>query len=200
MSLAQYYKSLSSEMMALQNRVRELVADAHWLTDGEHKETVFRQALRRIAPRNLAVGRGFIVAPNSDYVSTQIDVLVYDDTYPVRYREGDLVIIPPAACRAVVEVKTKLTNRATFRRHAEKQVLLLRELRGAGAEQEVFSGLFYFECSLRTPGPGIGQALGRVNTNCTDGADERHCCTWKSAPSNSPLSNIVCPSNEATSA
>jgi hypothetical protein len=142
MSLAQYYKSLSSEMMALQNRVRELVADAHWLTDGEHKETVFRQALRRIAPRNLAVGRGFIVAPNSDYVSTQIDVLVYDDTYPVRYREGDLVIIPPAACRAVVEVKTKLTNRATFRRHAEKQVLLLRELRGAGAEQEVFSGLF----------------------------------------------------------
>ncbi len=42
--------------------------------------------------------------------------------------------------------------------------------------------------------------LGRVNTNCPVGADARHCCSWKSAPSNLPLSSIVCPSNEATSA
>ena len=53
---------------------------------------------------------------------------------------------------------------------------------------------------------GVGPALnlrlrlGRVNTNCPDDADARHCCSWKSAPSNLPLSSIVCPSNEATSA
>lgn len=147
MQLGDYYESLSNEMMAVKNRVRELLGNAHWLTDGEHKETVVRQAIRRIAPRNMVVGRGFIVSP--EYKSTQIDVLVYDERYPVHYRDGDLFMIPPAACRAVIEVKSTLQSAANFKLHVNKQVEILKGLRAAGVKKDVFCGLLYFDSQVQ---------------------------------------------------
>lgn len=148
MQLGPYFESLSKEMRAVENRVRLLLGNedgnggVHWQTDGEHKETIVRQVLRRIAPRNMVVGRGFIVSP--EYTSTQIDVLVYDDRFPVLYQDGDLVVIPPAACLAIVEVKSRLTSAAQFRQHVDKQVQMLKELQSAGVEKAVYCGLFYF--------------------------------------------------------
>lgn len=161
MHLEQYYESLSAEMMAVKNRVRELLGSKHWLTDGEHKETVLRQAIRRIAPRNMAVGRGFIASPA--YTSTQIDVLVYDERYPVHYQDGDLFIIPPAACRAVIEVKSNLQSAADFRSHVDKQVEILSGLRATGVSKEVFCGLLYFDSQVKDTaalGSHLAQASG----------------------------------------
>lgn len=160
MDLTGYYASLSAEMMAVKDRVRQLIGHAHWQTDGEHKETVLRQAIRRIAPRNMVVGRGFVVSP--DYTSSQIDVLVYDDRYPVHYQDGDLFMIPPAACRAVIEVKTALHNMTSFRETAAKQVTIQRGLRQAGVTREVFSGLLYYENHVRNQGERIGQCLAEL--------------------------------------
>ncbi|GAO24303.1 hypothetical protein ALISP_4123 [Alicycliphilus sp. B1] len=160
MNLARYYESLSKEMMAVKDRVRELIGSAHWPSDGEHKETIVRQAIRRIAPRNLVVGRGFIADPN--YISTQVDVLVYDERYPVHYQDGDLFIIPPIACRAAIEVKTKLRNMRDFRDHALKQVNVLKSLRQAGVRHDVFCGLLYFENELANAGPAVGECLAAL--------------------------------------
>ncbi len=124
MDLNGYYASLSAEMMAVKDRVRQLIGPAHWPSDGEHKETILRQAIRRIAPRNMVVGKGFIVSP--EFTSTQIDVLVYDDRYPVHYQDGDLFMIPPAACRAVIEVKSALHNIGQFQATAAKQIAIQR--------------------------------------------------------------------------
>lgn len=157
MDLNGYYASLSAEMMAVKDRVRQLIGPVHWPTDGEHKETILRQAIRRIAPRNMVVGKGFIVSP--EYTSTQIDVLVYDDRYPVHYQDGDLFMIPPAACRAVIEVKTSLRDMNAFRATAQKQVDILRGLRQAGVTREVFSGLLYYENNVQDPGERVGQCL-----------------------------------------
>ena len=72
MDPANYYRSLTAETDALKDRVRHLIADAHWLTDGEWKESVLRSVLRRHLPAHIGVGRGFIISPAS--VSKQIDV------------------------------------------------------------------------------------------------------------------------------
>jgi len=107
MNMEQYYKSLSEELCALKNRVRNYINDTHWLTDGEWKETVIRTILRRNLPNYVGVSRGFIITPYD--TSRQIDVLVYDQRKPIPFREGDLAFVTPDTALLVAEVKTKIT-------------------------------------------------------------------------------------------
>lgn len=108
MQTEEYFRSISTELDSLKNRVRHLIRNQHWQTDGEWKESVLRTLIPRSAPLNMTVGRGFIV--DRDRSSTQIDILIYDNSYPVLYKDGDLVFISPSACRAVIEVKTSVTR------------------------------------------------------------------------------------------
>lgn len=143
MQIEEYFRSISTELDSLKNRVRHLINDQHWQTDGEWKESVLRTIIQRSAPLNMTVGRGFIV--DRDRSSTQIDILIYDNSYPVLYKDGDLVFISPSACRAVIEVKTSVT-RTSFLRAAEKLgdvAELARE--SVSSRRQVFTGLFVYE-------------------------------------------------------
>ena len=107
-----YFKSLSDELGALKHRVRDLIASNHWLTDGEWKESVLRSFLRRNLPRTVEVGRGFVIAEEG--VSRQNDVLVFDASKPVLFRDGDLVFVTPDTVEGIIEVKSSI-NRTSFR-------------------------------------------------------------------------------------
>lgn len=105
MRTEQYFRSLAIEMGALRDRVRFLIEDRHWQTDGEWKESVIRQVLRRHLPASVSVGRGFVVARNR--VSHQIDILIYDSSKPRLFQDGDLAFVTPDAVLGVVEVKSR---------------------------------------------------------------------------------------------
>ncbi len=62
---------------------------------------------RASLPDSARIGRGFIVTRHG--ASTQCDILIYRSDWPVLFREGDLVFVPPEAVLAVVEVKTRIT-------------------------------------------------------------------------------------------
>ncbi len=85
MDTKKYFESLSLEYDALKNRVRNFIAGNHWLTDGEWKESVLRSMIKRTISNTFAVGRGFIVKKESS--SGQIDILIYDASRPVLYRD-----------------------------------------------------------------------------------------------------------------
>ena len=95
MNIEKYFRSLSLELTALKDRVRDFINDAHWLTDGEWKESVLRSLIARNLPRDIQMGRGFILTPSG--VSTQIDILLYSAESPVLFRDGDLVFVQPEA-------------------------------------------------------------------------------------------------------
>lgn len=78
MNVENYFRSLSHECETLKNRVRYFVEDSHWPSDGEWKESVLRSMLKRSAPESVTVGRGFVV--HEDGCSTQIDILIYDNS------------------------------------------------------------------------------------------------------------------------
>jgi len=103
-----YFRSLAQEVDALKGRVRDLIEDSHWLTDGEWKETVLRQVLRRQLPSSIEVGRGFVVS--SAAATHQLDVLLYDSAKPTLFRDGDLVFVTPDAVIGVIEVKSTATT------------------------------------------------------------------------------------------
>lgn len=140
----QHFRSLGDELRALRNRVRTYIRDRHYLTDGEWKETIVRQVLKRHLPPKLAVVSGFVVT--RDCVSSQIDILVYDTDFPVLFRDGDLAFVTPDSVRAIVEVKTNV-NRGEFEQAIEKlakNCTMIRKHRGG----KVLAGLFSFDSGL----------------------------------------------------
>jgi hypothetical protein len=105
-NLHAYYESVTGELDALRNRIRDLIN--HNLTDGEWKEAALRTILRRYLPSTALVGRGFVVG--RDQSSTQIDMLVLKAHKPTLFRDGDLVVVTPDVPGAIVEVKTRLVG------------------------------------------------------------------------------------------
>jgi len=63
MDLNNYFESLGLELDSLKLRVRRLLTSPNWQTDGEWKESVLRQVLRRHLPDTAVVGRGFVISP-----------------------------------------------------------------------------------------------------------------------------------------
>lgn len=110
MDIAAYYRSLDAELQAKKNRVRNFIADAHWLTDGEWKESVLRSVISQHLPDSIKIGRGFVICEND--VSTQCDILLYRSDFPVLFRDGDLVFVTADAVIGIIEVKSTLdTNK-----------------------------------------------------------------------------------------
>lgn len=159
MNIEAYFKSLSSELKSVKDRVRHMIADGHWLTDGEWKESVLRTAIRRSAPLSVSVGRGFVISQG--YQSSQIDILIHDNAHPVLYRDGDLVFVAPAACKAVIEVKSRLTNH-NLREAVQKLSDIAETIkRTRGGPRRPFIGLFGYE----SEGVQIEKALDTLMTS-----------------------------------
>ncbi len=101
-----HFKTITQELEALKNRVRNYTQ--HWLTDGEWKESVLRSILRRHLPTTVKVGRGFVITKSGS--SKQIDILIYDTSKPILYKDGDLVLVTPDAAKGIIEVKTSIDH------------------------------------------------------------------------------------------
>jgi hypothetical protein len=141
MNLEGYFRSLGGEVEALKSRVRDLKDSTHWLTDGEWKESVLRTVLRRNLPESVGVGRGFVVAESQS--SHQLDIIVYERSAPVLFRDGDLVFVTPDAVLGIIEVKSRVTI-GTFKDAVSKlagDVELLR----LHPNSKAFAALFCYE-------------------------------------------------------
>ena len=136
-----FHESIAAELEMVRNRVRNLIRDRHWLTDGEYKETVLRSVIRRHLPISMVIGRGFVIGEHD--VSTQIDVLIVDGDAPVLFQEGDLMIVTPDAVRAVIEVKTRL--QAGGYADAFNKLGAIAAMCDSPRGGSVWTGLFVFE-------------------------------------------------------
>lgn len=103
------FASWGLELKARCNRVRDLIGDAHWLSDGHHKEELFKQLLVRHLPSRFRIGRGFMCPSDPrEGVSREIDIMISDSESGLPFfSEGGLVIAPPSSVVAQVHVKTE---------------------------------------------------------------------------------------------
>ena len=154
MLTSNYFESLTAELDALKNRVRNFIHDRSWLEDGEWKESVLRAFLRRNLPKSAQVGRGHVITESE--ISKQIDILIYDSTKPLLFQDGDLVFAPPDAVLGVIEVKTSL-NSASFKEAVEFLSAQSELIRSRSTFCRVF-GLFSYEDRTR----GINDTLAII--------------------------------------
>ena len=157
MDVQNYFISLSRECNALKDRVRHLINDQHWLTDGEWKESVIRQVLRRNLPATVKLSRGFVVSGARE--SHQLDVLVHDASKPVVFQDGDLAFVTPDAVLGVIEVKSRITA-YTFEESARKLARDMSMVR-RHPNSKAFAAIFAFDGD-GPPGQTLVDILARV--------------------------------------
>jgi len=147
MQIESYFLSLTAKLDALKGRVRQIIEDQHWQTDGEWKESVIRQMLRRQLPASVSVGRGFVITGAQS--SHQLDVLVFDASKPILFKDGDLVFLTPDAVLGVIEVKSRVNPSivADAARKLGTDMYLVR----SNLNENAFADLFAFEDSGGTP-------------------------------------------------
>lgn len=157
--------SITIELNTIKDRVRNLIGDAHWGEEGRFKEAVLKNILRQFLPKNLSVGTGFILKANGNndrdnILSSQLDVIVYDNTLPVLFSEGDFVITTLKNVRAIIEVKSRITS-GTFRNVVQQfdnsiahfadeinRPPLMTDREPISRERtKIFTGIFAFEFS-----------------------------------------------------
>ena len=102
-----YLISWADELTARSNRVRYLIGDTHWASDGAHNENVLKSFLRQYSPNFVDIATGFIRCQGTQAVSPQIDIMIIDTLSSVPlFSEGDLYIVNPPCVRAYFEVKS----------------------------------------------------------------------------------------------
>ena len=99
-------ESYSSEFTAQLRRINAFIT--HPTSIGTSHEGIIRRFLQKYIPKRLAVGEGFIIDQQNN-PSKQCDIVIWSHLdYAPYYREGDFVILPAEAVKAVIEVKTTL--------------------------------------------------------------------------------------------
>jgi len=104
----EYQKSIAQEFNAQEKRVRNLIDDAHWGEEGRYKEILLMNYLKKTLPKQFSVGTGF--ARNGDEITSQIDIIVYDNSFSPLFSEGDFIIVPATSVCAIIEVKTSIKS------------------------------------------------------------------------------------------
>ena len=161
-NILDFQKSINKELTLTKDRVEFLIGNANWGDVGRYKEAILRTTIAQFLPSNLKIGTGYIVG-NYDHrfgqegrISSQLDIIIYEDKSPVIFREGDFVILTENAVRAVIEVKTKIINYSCIEVNGQdnalnKIILKINRLQQFetfnlfGDHRKKFIGVFAFE-------------------------------------------------------
>lgn len=165
-----FQESITQELNVIKNRVRNLIGHAHWGEEGRFKEVVLKNVLRKFLPSNLSVGTGFILkaigdADNENVLSAQLDIIIYDNTIPVLFSEGDFIITTSSNVRGVIEVKSKILP-ASFPNVVDQFNNSISDFihEFNAREKKIFAGIFSFNFEGDIEAPRIETALRNPNS------------------------------------
>lgn len=152
-----FQESITNELDIVKNRVRNLIGSANWAEEGRYKEAILRNVIRRFLPSCLSLGTGFIIRKNNHdtKISRQIDIIVYDNTIPVLFSEGNFVITTYKNVKAIIEVKTKISNHdlhESINKSKENGKLINKN-------KKIFNGIFSYEYNDGIESDSIDNAL-----------------------------------------
>lgn len=151
MNIIEYHKSTSKELIAIKDRVRNLIK--HWGVDGRHQEAVIKTMIKRFLPEKYNIANGFVVCQTDirgkHTPSKEIDLLIYDTSYPVLFRDNDFVIITSDAVVGIIEVKANIKNQG-FKKvidKCNKNGKFIFESKN-DKSKPIFNGIFSYESDI----------------------------------------------------
>ncbi len=136
-----FQESITKELDTIKNRVRNLIGASNWGEEGRYKEAILKNVIKRFLPNNLSIGTGFVIKKNNNKprISSQIDIIIYDNTIPVLFSEGDFVITTYKNVKGIIEVKTRIRN------NEFQEVIQKARANGKLIGKKIFNGIFSYE-------------------------------------------------------
>lgn len=159
-SFSTYLSTWGEEFLSRANRVRNLIGDAHWLSDGGHKEALLTEFLGRHLPSHLQLGRGFVRPRDEERsCSPEIDVLIARfDLHPPLFNESQLLIVPPGSVFGHLQSKSELT--AGSLRAAIANIAAIQHVTDAYRESKgIWRGAVFASCPETRTAESILQTL-----------------------------------------
>jgi hypothetical protein len=153
---AGYLTSIGAELAVQSKRVRDLIGDVHWLSDGTHKEHLLQDLLTRHLPPSVLASRGFVVSTTSDVrCSTEQDILLIDALAEMPlFHQGGLAVTFPRTVIASLSVKTRLTS-ATVRDSVAGLASVRAIAHQCGEAQPVCVTFFFEEEEISKSSPEV---------------------------------------------
>lgn len=109
--LQQVFQSWAAEFKANVDRLKHLIAEAHWGEIGTQREILLRSFLSDFLPKRWTVSTGFVIGTREGEISPQQDVIIWDSQKQMPFfQKGDFVVVGQAAVGAVIEVKSTLNG------------------------------------------------------------------------------------------
>lgn len=135
-----FQESITKELDTVKDRVRNLIGSSNWGEEGRYKEAILRNVIRRFLPSNLSLGTGFVINKdnNRTQITHQIDIIIYDNTIPILFLEGEFVITTYRNVKAIIEVKTRIRNSDL------KCIIKKAEEDGEIIGKRIFNGIFSY--------------------------------------------------------
>jgi len=154
----EFQMSITKELNTIKNRVRNLIGDQHWGEEGRYKEAILRNVIKRFLPNNISIGTGFVIKKdnNEPLISKQIDIVIYDNTIPVLFSEGDFVVTTYRNVKGIIEVKTKIGNNEL------EEIIQKAEENGKLIGKYIFNGIFSYEFEGNIDSDTIDRALKKA--------------------------------------
>lgn len=151
MSAIDFHKSTTRELLAIKDRVRNLIN--HWGEDGRYQEIVIKSMIRRFLPESFRIGSGFVVRQTANWgdhqASKQIDLIIYDTSYPILFKENDFVILTADSVFGIIEVKANLMNQnfKNIIKKANENGRFIYEAK-LDKSKSIFNGIFSYESTI----------------------------------------------------
>jgi len=148
MNNLEFQKSITRELDVIKNRVRNLIGNAHWGEEGRFKEAILKTIINRFLPNNLSIGTGFIsgeLGLGDSMISNQLDLIIYENSIPVLFKEGDFIITTEKNVRGIIEVKSRLDTTNLRKTVDDFNSLAQFPLIANNGENRIFKGLFAYE-------------------------------------------------------
>ncbi|MFX1563274.1 MAG: DUF6602 domain-containing protein [Promethearchaeota archaeon] len=169
MDVKEFQESITEELNVVKNRVRNLIGNSHWGEEGRYKEAILKNILRKFLPKNISIGTGFIVNSNNNQrISKQIDIIVYENGYPVLFSEGDFIITTMKNVKGIIEVKSNIgSGNNTFQNVIRQFDESIKPIQNNIGKRKIFLGIFAFEFTgnleSQTLDESIKQSSKKVN-------------------------------------
>lgn len=143
-----FYESLNKELMVVKDRIRSLIGNANWGEEGRYKEAILKNVLSKFLPKNCSMGTGFVINKNKE-ITKQIDIIIYDDSSPVLFTEGDFVVVLASSVKAIIEVKSSIRTTKELKKIIKNCEENAKKIEiNFSQNQKMFNGIFCYECKL----------------------------------------------------
>lgn len=142
-----FYESINGELIAIKDRIRSLIGDANWGEDGRYREAILKNVISRFLPKKYSIGTGFVINKNKE-ITKQIDIIIYDNSSPVLFSEGDFVIVLASTVKAIIEVKSSIRSTTDLIDIIKKCEDNAEKIEAVALHDRLFNGIFCYECDL----------------------------------------------------